>query len=64
MAESFAALPKVRRYIEDLAMHRYYQFSLRLLDMVKQAAQHVFGAGTLIVLRELHGFVGALLKCI
>lgn len=64
MAESFAAFPKVRRNIKDLIVNHADQFSLRLLDLVIQTAQHDFDAGALIVLRELHRFVDGLLNCI
>ena len=54
-------LPKGRRAaanvhhdIEYRALHHAYQFALRVLDLVVQAAQHVFGRARMVVLHEIY----------
>jgi hypothetical protein len=44
----------VDRYVKDRACCDPHQFALRLLALVMQAAQHIFGRSTVIVLHKIH----------
>ena len=44
----------VHRYVKHRALHHEHQLVLGLLDLVVQAAQHIFGRSTVVVLDKIH----------
>lgn len=51
---------QVHRHVEDAALDDPYELSLRLLDLVVQAAQHAFAGAGMVVLHEVHVEPGGL----
>src|SRR5690554_8063772 len=61
-AEGGAVSAQVNRYIEYLAPHHTYQFTLRLLYLIMQTAQHIVCTATVVILHETDATANRLLK--
>jgi len=62
LTEGFRAFSEVDRDIEDFALHDTNEFTLRLLDLVVQAAQNVPGRLGMVVLHEFALETGGMLE--
>ena len=53
LPERRRAFPDVDGNVKNHALHHTYQLALRVLDLIMQAAQHVFGRARVVVLNEI-----------
>src|SRR5690606_17071292 len=62
LSKSGRAFAQVHGYIKDFAAYHAHQFSLRMLNLIMQPAQHVLSRHGMVVLHELYGAADGLFE--